>query len=70
VRGYYVTMIRGPRVAWLFGPSTTETEARGHVERVRKVASSIDPWSDFDLFGVASRPYNADQRGTLNDHVN
>jgi hypothetical protein len=64
-RFFYVSMIRGKRVAILAGPLTTHDEALGYVESARKLASKIDPWTDFDLFGTCSRPV-ADITGALN----
>lgn len=67
MRDYYVTMIRGTRVAWLLGPFPTHAEALALVNRARSMASKIDPRSDFDAFGTSSLPrFESGRRGVLN----
>ena len=51
--GYYVTMRRLGRTAWLLGPYGTQEEAVEQVCRGRTPATEIDPWADFDAFGTA-----------------
>ncbi len=51
--GYYVTMKRLGRTAWLLGPYETQEAAADQVCRGRVLASEIDPWADFDAFGTA-----------------
>lgn len=52
--GYYVTMKRDTRTAWLLGPYETHTEALEDVARGRKLAGAVDPFADFDAFGTSS----------------
>ncbi len=51
--GYYVTVRRLQRTAWLLGPYETQEEAAAQVRRGRILASEVDPWMDFDAFGTA-----------------
>lgn len=51
--GFYVTMIRGTRVAWLLGPFDSEPQARDRIPDARKLAEAADPRSVFDAFGTA-----------------
>lgn len=50
--GFYVTMLRGDKVAWLLGPYPSREEAEGYVSEAARRASDIDPWAWFDAFGV------------------
>lgn len=54
MRDYYVTMLRGRRVAYLAGPFPSHAEALAVVGAARTEACSIDLWADFDAFGTAS----------------
>lgn len=54
VTGYYVTVQRGKRTGWLFGPIADHDVAKLMVEPVRRLACSYDPWCDFDAFGTSS----------------
>lgn len=70
VRHYYVTMLRGKRVAWLLGPYETHTEALSMVQAAKRKASELDPWSDFDSFGTASVPrWPWNPQGKLNSYL-
>lgn len=68
--GYYVTMIRGRRKAWLLGPFDAHADALARVDEARRVAQEIDPWSDFDLFGTAKVRASRLPPGVLNKHLN
>jgi hypothetical protein len=68
-RDYYVTMVRGERVAWLAGPFKTHTEALANVSRARAEACKVDPWCDFDAFGTSSLPAGKGPEGKLNRHL-
>lgn len=73
-RKFYVTMVREPgkqgqKVGWLAGPFDSEDEARGHVPQAKAAASKIDPFSDFDAFGVSSRTGASHPPGVLNAHL-
>lgn len=65
--GYYVTVKRGARTGWLFGPMPDHDVALAMVPLVRERAAALDPWCDFDAFGTSSitsdRPL---PRGVLN----
>ena len=67
--GYYVTMKRDRRTAWLLGPYETHAEALAKVERGRHLARSADPFADFDAFGT-SRIMSTGELppGVLNTH--
>jgi hypothetical protein len=69
-RDYYVTMVRGKRVAWLLGPYPTHNEALALVDAGKRLASAVDPWSDFDAFGTSSLPcLPTNPRGVLNSKL-
>ena len=55
---YYVTMIRGRRVAWLAGPYDTHAEALERVDEAKRRACEINCWHDFDEFGTARTTRN------------
>lgn len=66
-RDYYVTVNRDGRVGWLAGPFATHTTAAACVDQAAREACTIDPWCDFDAFGVSSLPYNTgNPYGVLN----
>ncbi|RUW55578.1 hypothetical protein EOA32_00740 [Mesorhizobium sp. M1A.F.Ca.ET.072.01.1.1] len=52
--GYYVTVKRGNRTGWLFGPVADHAVALAMVDPVRRLACTVDPWCDFDAFGTSS----------------
>ena len=63
---YYVTMIRGDRVARLAGPFDTHEEALAHVDQARKVANEVDPRSHWDAFGTSGIESDNHAPGVLN----
>lgn len=65
-RKFYVTMVRGDRVARLAGPFDTKEEADGMVARARDEANKADPRSAFDAFGVSGITSKEHKPGTLN----
>jgi hypothetical protein len=50
--GFYATMQRGSRTAYLLGPYATKAEAEAHVGQSRQLAVDVDPFAAFDGFGV------------------
>jgi hypothetical protein len=69
-KDYYVSMKRDSHYALMAGPFATHEEALQMVEPVRKEASRLDPFCDFDAFGTCSmlrRSTNKD--GWLNVYV-
>lgn len=62
---YYVTMIRGKKVAWLLGPYINHETALANVNRAIKEASEIDGRYHFDAFGTAARTAEAHPWGVL-----
>lgn len=71
---FYVTIVREPgtkaqKVGWLAGPFDSQDEAEKHVPAARKKASELDPYSDFDAFGVTSREAKTHPPGVLNKHL-
>lgn len=54
MKGFYVTMRRGKRVAFLAGPYDAHEQAIGAVDSASAMARKMDPWADFDWFGTAS----------------
>jgi hypothetical protein len=52
---FYVTVIRSSKqVGWLSGPYPFKDIAEQQVAIARRKACAIDPWCDFDLFGVTA----------------
>jgi len=69
-KDYYVSMIRGKKYALMAGPFATHNEALYWVGPVKKEASRLDPFCDFDLFGTCSKPVNHDNKmGWLNVYI-
>lgn len=66
---YYVTVVRGRRVAYLAGPFDEREIAEMHVTAARDVAIEVDPWAWFDAFGVTeiTTGQTHPKRGTLMD---
>lgn len=54
MKAFYVTVKRDKRTGWLAGPYRAMEEAEARVAQCRQIASSVDPWTDFDAFGVSS----------------
>jgi hypothetical protein len=52
--GYYVTIKRGSRTGWLFGPCADHGVALMMVPYIRELAGRIDPFTHFDAFGTSS----------------
>ena len=52
--GYYITVKRDSRTGWLFGPIADRGVAEMMIQPVRALACIIDPFCDFDAFGVSS----------------
>lgn len=50
--GYYVTMQRGQRTAYLLGPELTKEAAEARVPEGRRLAYDVDAFAVFDAFGV------------------
>ena len=71
--GFYVTMLRGEKVAWLAGPLPSKEAAEAMVNRAYQEACRADPRSAFDAFGVTkvSRPDGEKPLppGVLNDRL-
>lgn len=71
---FYVTMFRDGKAqpAYLAGPFDSKDEADSHVERARKMANEVDPWSEFDAFGVTGVTPKVGVKlppGVLNDRL-
>ena len=65
--GFYVTLQRDRRIAWLAGPFATHDEAIAMVDTARRAASEVDPWTDFDAVGTSSiRSVDPLPQGKLN----
>lgn len=68
--GFYVTLRRDSRTAWLAGPFAEHKAAMDMVDAARRVAAEIDPFVDFDAVGtarvVSGRPL---RRGVLNSRL-
>ncbi len=66
--GFYCTMIRGERVAWLAGPFPSKEDAEARVPDARREAEAVDPRAVWDAFGVTrmERPVAALPFGVLN----
>jgi hypothetical protein len=50
--GFYVTMKRGARTAYLLGPYPDKATAECHVTAGSDLACQVDPFAGFDAFGV------------------
>jgi hypothetical protein len=68
-RKFYVTMVRGDRVARLAGPFDTKAEADAMVSRAQQAANDADPRSAFDAFGVSAVTSTDHKPGTLNERL-
>lgn len=69
-RKYYVTIAReGRGVAKLAGPFDTHDEAKGNVERARKMAEELDPRAAFDAFGTSGIEADEHKPGVLNERL-
>lgn len=68
-RKFYVTMVRGDRVARLAGPFDTKAEADAMLPRARDEANKADPRSAFDAFGVSGVTSKDHKPGVLNDRL-
>lgn len=68
---FYVTMVRGKRVAWLAGPFDCKLMAECHVRAAMDEAIEVDPWAHFDAFGVTkvSGPNRPLPAGVLNERL-
>ena len=70
---FYVTVIRDAkpkkRVGWLSGPFSTLEEAEAGVPLARRIACELDPWCDFDYFGVTAIDSDIPTQGVLQDHI-
>ena len=64
--GYYVTLRRGQRTAFLAGPFDTKAEAEKMVEPAVAEASRVDPFTHFDPHGTARIEAARLPRGKLN----
>lgn len=54
MKGFYVTMKRDTRTAWLLGPFAEHQNALAAVDAARKKANEVDPRSFWDAFGTSS----------------
>jgi hypothetical protein len=63
---FYVTVIDGPRHAFLAGPFATHEEALGMVDAARKQANEVDPRAWFYAYGTAKAPAGYKTPGVLN----
>lgn len=67
--GYYVTLRRGPRTAWLAGPFRSAEEARGAEGHAVTLAHLLDPFTTFDAHGVSRLEGGELPVGRLNDDL-
>ena len=54
MKGYYVTLQRGDRTAWLLGPFKVHQRAIDAVTEAVAKANELDPRSHFDPYGTSS----------------
>lgn len=54
MKGYYVTLQRDGKTAWLLGPFKEHQRAGDAVAETTAKANELDPWSHFDLYGTSS----------------
>lgn len=67
MKGFYVDLVRGKRVALLAGPFVSEPVARKYESAAVAKANELDPWSHFDPFGVVGVPAEVfNQPGKVN----
>jgi hypothetical protein len=70
--GFYVTMKRGSRTAYLLGPFGSKPAAEAQVSTGRRLATEADAFHAFDAFGVtrvAMKPGAALPAGVLNSRA-
>lgn len=69
--GFYCTMIRGKKIAWLAGPFPDYDAAEVRVPEARNAAMDVDPWAAFDLFGVTCLSMESGElpKGRLNERL-
>lgn len=65
---WYVYIRRDQRTGLLAGPYATGAAASAVVERTRDIACQLDPWADFDHFGVCEMP-DESRVGILNSRL-
>ncbi len=54
MKAFYVDLVRGSKFSLLAGPFPDETTARRYQSEAVKLAVELDPWADFDAYGVVS----------------
>jgi hypothetical protein len=59
--GYYVTLQRGDRTAWLLGPFDQHDDAKANVAAAVAKANELDPWTHFDAYGTSSITRESDK---------
>ena len=59
--GYYVTLQRGNRTAWLLGPFANHDDAKAAVGAAVAKANELDPWTHFDAYGTSSIERSTDE---------
>lgn len=69
MKGFYVDLVRGGRIALIAGPFPSEVIARKYESPAVKKALEVDPWAHFDPHGVVA--YEADKlpEGRLNGMI-
>jgi len=59
-RKHYITARDGARLGTLAGPFNSEAEADANIERVRRIAATVDPRAFHYTLEVDSFPENSD----------
>lgn len=54
MKGYYVTLKRAAKTAWLLGPFAAHDAALAAVKVAYDKACALDPWCAFDPHGTSS----------------
>jgi hypothetical protein len=66
MKGYYVTLQRGERTAWLLGPFKDHQRAKDAVREATAKANELDPRVHFDAYGTSSMDAATLPPGKLN----
>lgn len=71
MKGFYVDLKRGAKFALLAGPFRDEATARKYERATVAKAHALDPWAQFDPFGVMSIDTKTDKLplGKLNSQL-
>lgn len=64
--GYYITTLRDSRQRYARGPFDSLAAAEASIPETRALAQRLDPWSDFDAWGVTKYTAKVLPTGPMN----